>query len=284
MEAGKPSYTAEALGWFRAAHQVLDHEPLVLRDPMALSIMGSSARDEIMNSLDYHRLPTILGARGIAVTRARFCEDHLEAALAGGLNQYVLLGAGLDTFAFRQPEHSGHLKIWEVDHPDTQGWKLEKIREGNITVPPNVVFVPVDFETDDLRACLEEAGLDTGRPAFFSWMGVSYYLDLEDIRKTFRLVGTMVTGTQIALDFILDPATLDEAGRQQLDALSENAARRGEPVKSTFAPAKIAAELRAAGFSRVEHLDTAAARSRYLENRTDDIVLDGAAEFVFAEV
>ena len=196
----------------------------------------------------------------------------------------MVLGAGLDTYAFRQQSAPASLSVWEVDHPDTQDWKRDRLEQYQIETPENLHFVPVDFERDELSDCLARAGFDASRPAFFSWLGVSYYLDRADIRKLFQYLGSMAAGSQLVLDFIVNEAELNESGRAQLQALSENAARRGEPVKSTFTPGDMAEELRSAGFNNVEHLDTGSARDRYLQNRTDDLMLDGAAEFFWARI
>src|ERR1700733_996414 len=169
MQKGKFSRTAQRVAIRRAAHQLLD-EPKVLDDPLALRIIGSEAAAELRsNPKEHHAFSRAF--RAFMAARSRFAEDELAGAVARGVRQYVVLGAGLDTFAYRNP-HAG-LRVFEVDHPATQEWKRERLRAANISVPSSLTFVPIDFERKTLDVGLEQRGFDANAPAFFSWLGVT---------------------------------------------------------------------------------------------------------------
>src|SRR5271168_1087136 len=175
MQEGKFSRTARRVAIRRAAHQLLDH-PRVLDDPLALRIIGLEAAEELRtNPKEHHAFARAF--RAFMAARSRYAEDELARAVAHGVRQYVVLGAGLDTFAYRNP-HAG-LRVFEVDHPATQAWKREQLQAGEIAIPASLTFVPIDFERQTLAAGLDQAGFDTRAAAFFSWLGVTPYLTRE---------------------------------------------------------------------------------------------------------
>src|ERR1700691_1687992 len=175
MLEGKFSRTAHRGGIRRAAHQLLD-QPKVLDDPLALRIIGPEAAEALRsNPKEHHAFSRAF--RAFMAARSRYAEDELACGVVHGVGQYVVLGAGLDTFAYRNP-HAG-LRVFEVDHPATQEWKREQLRDTEITIPASLTFVPIDFERQTLADGLAQSGFDGAGPAFFSWLGVTPYLTRE---------------------------------------------------------------------------------------------------------
>lgn len=281
MQEGKFSRTAERVAIRRAAHQLLD-EPKVLDDPLALRIIGSEAAAALRSDPKEHHA-FARAFRAFMAARSRFAEDELARAVETGVSQdgvsqhrvtqYVILGAGLDTFAYRNP-HPG-LRVFEIDHPATQAWKREKLQEAGIPIPPSLTFVPVDFEHQTLADALARSGLNTNAPAFFSWLGVTPYLTREACMTTLSVIAKMPPGSGAVFDFAIDPALLNAGQRQALDALSARVARYGEPFQLFFDPAKLQAELRTLGFHRTEFLQGAQINARYFQNRADGLQVRG---------
>ncbi len=174
MQLNTPSRTAQGAAMHRAAHQLVDRPP-VFEDPLALRIIGEEAASELREGRDSHALTQSTGLRAFVAVRSRFTEDCLTEAVGHGIGQYVLLGAGLDTFAYRVSRTG--LRVFEVDHPATQGWKQARLQEVRIAKPDWVIYAPVDFERETLRDGLTRAGFDLAKPAVFAWLGVTPYLD-----------------------------------------------------------------------------------------------------------
>ncbi len=175
MDTGAPSSTALGAAKLRAVHQILEY-PRVLHDPYAIRILGPGAETELRAGLAKYQEARTRGLRAGMVLRSRYADDRFRAALARGVRQYVVLGAGLDTFAWRNqyPEHL--LRIFEIDHPATQAWKRARLAEMGMAVPRALTFAPVDFERESLSEGLARAGFRTDQPAFFSWLGAAIYL------------------------------------------------------------------------------------------------------------
>jgi methyltransferase (TIGR00027 family) len=186
-----------------------------------------------------------------------------------GVAQYVVLGAGLDTSAYRSPH--GRLRMFEVDHPATQAWKLERLQAAGIAIPASLKFAPVDFEQQTLPAGLEQAGFDFGSPAFFSWLGVTPYLTRESCMATLRFIGQLPPGSGVAFDFAVDPKLLNLGQRLALHVLSRRVAAAGEPFQLFFRPTELAEELRSMGFQRTEILGTEEINTRYFKDRADGL-------------
>src|SRR5580658_4117585 len=272
MQEGKFSRTAHRVAIRRAAHQLLD-EPRVLDDPLALRIIGVEACEELRsNPKEHHAFSRAF--RAFMAARSRFAEDELARAVAQGVTQYVVLGAGLDTFAYRNPHPS--LRVFEVDHPDTQAWKREQLRAASIPVPPSITFAPIDFEQQTLEAGLAHSGLDTAAPAFFSWLGVTPYLTREACMATLSFIAKMPAGSGLVFDFAIDPALLNPGQREALDALSKRVAAAGEPFQLFFDPTKLQAELKSLGFGRSELLQGKQINARYFNNRSDGLLVRGS--------
>jgi len=271
MQEGKFSRTAQRVAIRRAAHQLLD-EPKVLDDPLALRIIGSEAAAALRSDPKEHHAFS-RAFRAFMAARSRFAEDELARAVADRVTQYVILGAGLDTFAYRNP-HPG-LRVFEIDHPATQAWKREQLQSAGIAIPPSLTFVPVDFEHQTLANALARSGLNTNAPAFFSWLGVTPYLTREACMTTLNVIAKMPAGSGVVFDFAIDPALLNAGQRQALDALSARVARYGEPFQLFFDPSKLQDELKTLGFQRTEFLQGAQINARYFKDRSDGLCVRG---------
>jgi methyltransferase (TIGR00027 family) len=271
MQEGKFSKTAQRVAIRRAAHQLLD-QPRVLDDPLALRVIGAEAAESLRsNPKEGHSFARAF--RAFMVARSRYAEDELARAIEAGVTQYVILGAGLDTFPYRNP-HAG-LRIFEVDHPATQSWKREQLGAAGIAIPPSLTFVPIDFEHQTLAAAFESCGLDTQAPAFFSWLGVTPYLTREACMTTLSLIARMPAGSGVVFDFAIDRSLLNIGQRMALDALSRRVAAAGEPFQLFFDPAMLEDELRRMGFHRTEFLQGAQINSRYFKDRSDGLRVRG---------
>jgi methyltransferase (TIGR00027 family) len=279
MEAGQPSRTAFGAALHRAAHQLLD-SPLVLVDPLAVRIVGAEAAEALRTRSHAHVVRTAL--RAFIVARSRFTEDSFVTAYERGVRQYVVLGAGLDTFAYRAPSEG--LRVYEVDHPTTQAWRRELLARAGISEPVSLTFVPVDFEREALRDKLAAWGFDAARPAFFAWLGVTPYLTREAILKTLGLVATLARGSEIVFDYA-EPAEnlspLEEAARH---ALAERVALAGEPFQPGLRPDELASDLRRLGYSVMEDFTSGPLNERYFAGRSDGFELRGRSHVMRAMV
>jgi methyltransferase (TIGR00027 family) len=272
MQEGNFSRTAQRVAIRRAAHQLLD-QPRVLDDPLALRIIGLEAEEALRSDpKEDHAFSRAF--RAFMAARSRYAEDELARAVAHGMTQYVVLGAGLDTFAYRNP-HPG-LRVFEVDHPATQAWKREQLQAAGITIPPSLTFAPIDFDQETLAGGLEDCGFDASAAAFFSWLGVTPYLTREGCITTLNFIAKMPTGSGVVFDFAVDPALLNAGQRQALDALSKRVARYGEPLQLFFDPGKLQDELKEMGFRRTEFLQGKELNARYFKDRTDGLLVRGS--------
>ncbi len=250
----------------RVAHQLADPPP-VLNDPIALRLIGSGyARD-----LDRAMETVARDFRAFMAARSRYVEDRLAEAVSKGVRQYVVLGAGLDTFAYRNPFPT--LRVFEVDFPATQEWKRGLLDQAGIATPESLTFVPLDFERKTLAAGLAEAGFDAGLPAFFGWLGVVPYLTLEAFRATLADVARLPAGTAIGFDYAFPPETLPPKRRAIFDRLAERVSAAGEPFQLFFRAEQLELELRTAGFGRIEHVDTDRLNELYFQSRADGLKL-----------
>jgi methyltransferase (TIGR00027 family) len=279
----RPSRTALRVAQRRAAHQLLDL-PAVLADPVAIPILGDDAAARLRaDPAELDRTPFDKALRAFLVVRSRFAEDHLEAARDAGVRQYVVLGAGLDTFAYRQRRHDPALRIWEIDHPATQAWKRELLANAGIAVPVNVTYVAVDFERDALADALSSAGLDKHAGAVFAWLGVVPYLTRAAIDATLQYIASVAgQGGGVAFDYGLSRAMLSDVQRAAFDAFSARLAAAGEPLRTTFEPAELAGHLRTLGFGYVEDASSDVLNARYLANRADGLRVGGMAHMIWA--
>jgi methyltransferase (TIGR00027 family) len=266
METGRASKTALGVAIRRAAHQLVDAPP-VLEDPIAVRLIGEGYRGKMGRAS--HAVGRDL--RAFVAARSRYAEDQLAEAVERGVRQYVVLGAGLDTFAYRNP-HSG-LRVFEVDLPATQEWKRALLDKAGIAQPEGLRFVPLDFEHQTLAEGLEKAGFARGSAAFFGWLGVVPYLTLMAFRATLDVIAQLPAGSGVSFDYSVRPESLSAAGRKAFDALAGRVAAAGEPFQLFFTPEDMEAELRGAGFGRVEQLDSDQLNEIYFKDREDGLKL-----------
>ena len=266
METGRASRTALRVAIRRAAHQVIDR-PLVLDDPIAVRLLGRGFARDMERAMH----PVARDFRLFMAARSRYAEDRLAAAVAEGVAQYVVLGAGLDTFAYRNAFNS--LRVFEVDFPATQQWKRELLAEATIALPSNLTFVPLDFEHKPLAEGLAEAGFDAGAAAFFGWLGVVPYLTLEAFRSTLATIGRLPAGSAVSFDYAFAPETLSPKRRMVFDTLAKRVADAGEPFRLFFAPDELEIELRSSGFRRIEQVDSERLNALYFQDRADGLKL-----------
>lgn len=281
MEDNRPSQTAQGAALHRAAHQLFDRPP-VFADPLALKIIGSEAEAELRGnpSTEFPRA----GLRAFIAARSRFSEDTLAEAVAEGVRQYVLLGAGLDTFAYRAAKAFPGLSVFEVDHPATQSWKRQRLADARIAVPDFLTYAPVNFETETLSDGLSRAGFDANAPAVFAWLGVVPYLTHDAIVATLRFIAGLPGGTTVIFDYGEPASERDASAAAAHKAMAERVAARGEPFRSFFKPEDLMRDVKAAGFSRAEDFDAAILNPRYFANRGDGLKLRGAGHLMRARV
>jgi methyltransferase (TIGR00027 family) len=268
MQTGRASKTALGVAIRRAAHQLMDHPP-VLDDPLAVRLVGPGFRRQMKRATH----PVARDFRAFMAVRSRYVEDRLAEAVRNGVAQYVILGAGLDTFAYRNPFPL--LRVFEVDLPATQAWKRKMLGEAGIAVPGNLTFAPLDFERQMLAAELDEAGFDHRLPAFFGWLGVVPYLTLTAFRATLETIGEMPQGSGVSFDYALDSETLGPVGRTAFDILASRVAAVGEPFRLFFTADDMELELRRAGFHGIEQRDREQLNEMYFKDRADGLRLSG---------
>jgi methyltransferase (TIGR00027 family) len=258
MKPNEPSRTALMIAQQRAAHQVLDHGS-ILHDPFAMKILCDDEKD-VLQFANAHRLASI--GRLFTAARSRIAEDALSRAVDKGIRQIVILGAGLDTFALRNPHGARQIRIYEVDHPATQAWKRQRLADAQIALPPWLIFVPVDFERDDVGDKLVAAGFQQNSPAFFTWLGVVPYLTEDAIGRTLDYMSS-IQNSEVVFDYMEPPAASSEELRQLDTERTERLKKLDERSVSRFEPAGVAAILRSHGFSAVEDINFQEIASRF---------------------
>jgi len=276
-----PKPSAQRVATLRAAHQLLD-SPLILLDPLALKILGDKDEAALRANPRQYDDPMSKGLRATLVVRSRFAEDECEKAAAAGVHQYVVLGAGLDTYAYRSKQHCMH--IFEVDLPETQQWKRACLDAADIRIPDTVTYVPTNFEQNTLAQALAEAGFRQDQPAFFSWLGVTMYLDQEAIMETLRYISSCAKGSAVVFDYLVEPSLLTPMERIFMDLVASRVAERGEPWKTYFNPDELAGNLRMHGYSAAHNLDREQLTERYLLNRQDGLSLGNTNRMMHAVV
>jgi len=249
MRADQPSQTASGAAVHRAVHQTSEGGA-IFSDSFAVRILDEERRASLEQiAADPAQRPMRL----FVSSRSRFSEDALAKSVARGARQVVVLGAGLDTFSLRNPFAEKGVRVFEVDHPETQSWKRARLKEAGIAPPASLVFASVDFERQSLTEGLAKAGFDSGHPAFFQWLGVVPYLTREAISSTLDYIAG-VPASAVVFDYTEPFKNHLPERRANLMALAERAAARGEPWLSFFEPNEISELLRDRGFSDVEDL------------------------------
>jgi methyltransferase (TIGR00027 family) len=255
--------------------------PWVLDDAFALVLIGPAWQD--LRELIEPLFPAqVLAETSAAVcTRSRYTEDRLAA---GGFTQYVILGAGLDSFAWRRPDLLPSLRVFEVDHPASQAWKLERVRDLALPLSDSQLFVPVDFEAEPLQDALRAAGFGWGAPALFSWTGVAPYLTAQAIASTLRVIAGAAAGSEVVFSYRADESLLDDVGKEFIQIYAPLAASLGEPLQPGWPAIEIERLISQCGLTVVDHPARADLEHRYFANRTDGLRPYTAETLVTAQV
>ncbi|GAA4670483.1 MULTISPECIES: class I SAM-dependent methyltransferase [Amycolatopsis] len=262
------AFTAAAA---RAAHLVVDGEPRLFADPAAEVLLGEHAAELLRYHREHGEHPVLRSARVQTTVRSRFTEDRLAAS---GLAQYVLLGAGLDSFAHR---NSLGVRVFEVDRPGAQEWKRGRL-------PGEVTYVPVDFESDDLPSALRKAGFSMDEPAFVAWLGVTMYLSATAIDRTLAALGELARGSQLTADYLVPPELRAPEAQAYVDAVAAMTAERGEPWRTCLSPQRMAELLAAHGFRVLTDASQREGVDPALWQREDGLTPGSLSRLVHAEL
>jgi methyltransferase (TIGR00027 family) len=283
MKENQVSLTAIMTAYLRAYHAMND-SPKIFDDFLAYDLIPKERRAlieqgfssalqlndperTVSSSEKSTTLVSLMQAMGLpnVLSRARYTEDNLEQAIKQEVQQYVILGAGMDTFAFRRPDLLEHIQVFEVDHPATQAFKRNRLAELEWKLPKNLHFAPVDFTKESLGEALRESSYDPQAKSFFSWLGVTMYLTRDEVSTTLRSITDVApVGSTVIFDyFVADEAT------PHMQEMRENLRKIGEPIKTAFDPSKLASDLANLGFRLHENLSPPVIQERYFQGRTD---------------
>jgi methyltransferase (TIGR00027 family) len=276
-----PSRTALATAYARAFHQIIDR-PTIFSDELAVPLLGITADEltELSRRKD-DQVGAVISDRDrrlFFATRARVAEDAVAAAASAGTRQVVILGAGLDTFAYRN--HHRDLQVFEIDHPATQAWKRDRLDAAGIGIPATLTLVPVDFETQDLAAEFESAGFTRTEPAIFVWLGVIFYLTPGAARATLEYIAEQAQPVEVVFDYLQSPST--EQDRADIQARAQRLAAAGEPFHSYFTPDEIATLLRTLGFTTIDDRAGHDAITAYLHEQQPGAAMENSARVLHA--
>ena len=263
-----PSRTAMLAAVARGLHRLEAAPPWVLDDAFALMLVGPAWRELHTGPISLFPADVVREVLAGVCTRGRYAEDRLAT---GAFSQYVILGAGLDSFAWRRPDLLGSLRVFEVDHPASQAWKLERVSDLALPLGDAHVFVPADFETGSLQDALRSAGFDWGQPALFSWTGVAPYLTAPAIASTLRTIAGAAAGSEVVLSYRAEEPVLDAAGREFIRIFAPLAASLGEPIQPGWPVTEIERLISQSGLEVVDHPARADLQERYFAGRADDL-------------
>ena len=293
MEEGKPSQTALLVAMLRARHFLHEPEPKILKDSLAGLLGGAPAPEQVTAYLgQIHGAFSAISDTDTAsrfvsqlehsvCIRARLVEEELAEAKARGASQFVVLGAGLDSTAYREAELLNGIRVFEVDHPDSQKWKKDCLENGNVTIPDNVDFVPFDFENTTLNAALTEGGVDKNKVTVFSWLGVQMYLTDDAVKATLDVVSDFAPGSALIMDFV-SPSYETATGEQtsSVDDLRSIVANMQEPFLSEYSVEDLADRFRGAGFSRSEFPMIGEIADRFFEGNLSRFEMHPKAQYL----
>jgi methyltransferase (TIGR00027 family) len=265
LQEGRPSATALTAAAMRAHHYLFAQEPKVLNDSLAMSLAGMQSPTDVSAYIDnMARHMAEFGdpiAAGAVVTDALMCvcarscivEDQLAASLKRGMRQLVILGAGLDSTAYRCQDITAGLEIFEVDYPATQAWKRERLAAIGVSIPRNLIFVSFDFERQTLAEALAAGGVRSDRMTYFTWLGVQPYLTDEAVMSTLDVIAKFPSGSELTLDLMTPTDARQSQGMTEgMRQILEVVAKSGEPFKSSYAPSVFRERLQQRGFSHID--------------------------------
>ncbi|MFC5603176.1 class I SAM-dependent methyltransferase [Sporosarcina koreensis] len=276
----EPDHTAVRVALWRALHVQVDSPPYVLKDEVGLQLVDPDDKWRQRPDMD----PDFSqGFRASIVARARFIEDLITEQSHNNVTQYVILGAGLDTFAQRRPDIASRIKVFEVDQPETQTWKRRRLVDLGFDIPEWLHFVPVDFEAGwSWFEQLKASGFDTSQPTVVVSTGVTQYLTKDAINATLRQVSKLAPGSTLAMTFLLPFESIKSEDHPEVDVAKEGAQASGTPFISFFTPFEMLGMARKAGFQEVRHISSTELNKRYFTGRTDGLHLPNGEEFLVA--
>jgi methyltransferase (TIGR00027 family) len=270
------SQTAISTAICRAAHQLFDDDPKILHDPIAVKFIDDATQAALRNKDPLLMAIANPAARTHFCLRSRIAEDCLERAVARGVDQYVVLGAGLDSFAYRQPDWARTIKIVEIDHPKTQEFKVKLIKSQALGPPQNMIYLPVDFASESLIDRLAHADINTAHPIFVSWLGVTQYLVPDAVSNVLRALASWPGGCGLLMTYMLaDWSNFEPEAIARFDRMRDRAASHGEPWLSGYSESSMAASLRSAGFAIQKSFAVPDIQSQYFASRTDGLRAEG---------
>ncbi len=278
MAVQGPSKTALRVAALRAVHQIVDQTPKILVDLVVLKLLDPTYVEGISRDSARYQMPQSLRLRAHVLIRSRFAEDRLALAVRRGVRQFLLLGAGFDTFAYRQPDWARQLRIFEVDQPQSQREKRERLTRAGIWTPSNVKFVPIDFEQTSLAKGLRASAFDPAQPTFISWLGVMVYLSQDAIDEVLRFVVSLPRGSEIVLSFTQPPP------QGMASRLADRAAALGEPWKTRLTAGELVQYLRDMGFLAVTVPPPSELGAYYIGQRQDGLHLSPRSNLASAIV
>jgi methyltransferase (TIGR00027 family) len=285
MKQKGPSRTAIGTAVHRAAHLLLDEDPKILVDPFARAFAGYASDAEMLQALASMEMIEFPRMRAVFTVRSRYAEDELVGAIIRGIDQYIILGAGLDSFAYRRPDVSASLDVFEIDHPASQAWKRARVAELGIAAPTHLHHVPIDFEQRTLGEGLVESTVDLRKPVFLSLLGVTQYLTPDAVLSTLRdVAATTARGSELVFQFVVPATTLTGDEAALVTAFAERNGAAGEPWLSYFEPAEMERHLLGIGFSRVVHFGPEEATERYLRGRGDGLCMPAYFHVIKASI
>lgn len=279
MSTTGPDSTAERCALWRALHVELDAAPHVLVDEVGLRLLAPDAGWRERPDMDP---VTTRGFRAAMVARARFVEDLVAEESARGVDQYVILGAGLDTLAQRRPDLAARLDIYEVDRPGPSAWKRQRLTDLGYGIPTQLQLIPVDFETESWWDGLTASGFDPSRPAVVVSTGVAMYLTREATAAMLHRTAKLAPGSTLALSFILPAELIDAADRAGLETSKRGARTSGTPFLTFYAPDTMLALARDAGFPVPHHISGPTLAARYFTARPDGLRPSSGEDFLLA--
>lgn len=273
-----PDHTAIRVALWRAMHVLVDSAPYVFEDELGLKLVGP---DEGWRERgDMHPEGT-RGYRASIVGRARYIEDLLEEKMKEGVSQYVILGAGLDTFVQRKPELASKLKVFEIEEPATQKWKIDRLKELGMVIPSTLKFVPVDFESgESWLDQLKKNGFNETKPSLIVSTGVSMYLSREANLETLKKILILAKGTTLAMTFMLPPGLVEAEDRPGYEMVLKKTAEAGTPFLSLFSPVEATHLAKEAGFQNIQYVSRKDIIQKYFTGRKDSLVPSSGEEFL----